>query len=300
MQHLYIRSAPTLRVLDSAIPVAPSPRMHLVLPHLYDKPEYLSYYREKAAAGDFLLQDNSIFELKTVVGGDLLNFARCIGAQEVMIPEVLRDYKASMELMDKFFVECTADELMEFEYAAAVQGRNYAEVAKHYQVLTRNPYIRTIAIPFNLEFDSYGAHDEMNKQIGWNRFSIIHQLIEDGIWSTRHRHHLLGLYNPAELVAYHPANHLIPYMPFASIRSNDSSSAFWHAMYGTTFATDIGLAYKKIETHVDFDASYTNDHQFACFQHNANMIDMFLDGRGGGALLAKYMLMLNERKPGRR
>lgn len=294
MQHLYIRSAPMLRLLDTYIsPAAPAPRMHLTLPHLYNIPEYLAYYRACAANGEYLLQDNSIFELKTVVGGDLIDYARCINAKEVMIPEVLRDSYASLELAEQFFEERTADELVEFDYAAAVQGKTYKEVAKHYKLLADNPYIKTIAIPFNLEFDCNDVISEERKQSGWNRFSIINKLIQQDIWSNRKRHHLLGLYNPAELVAYHPAHRLIPYSAFASIRSNDSSSAFWHAMYGTTYALDVGLVYKKIETHVDFQATYTSEHQFNCFSQNAAIIDEYLAGKGGAGLLAEYRMLLN-------
>ncbi len=280
MEHMYILSVPLLERFKSS----PS---HLVLPHLYDDPLYLDTYRRFSKQGDWLMQDNSIFELRKIVPGDLINFARRINANEVVVPEVLRDSGGCIEKTAEFFDKIGTEDRERFQFAAAIQGRSFSELAYHYKIINEEfPEIKTFCIVFDYEFDAFGDVDETKRQSGWNRFSIIWRLVEEKVWNPRKNHHLLGLFNPAELAMYR--KHFSPVV-WSSIRSNDSSSCFWHSVYGVRFSSDIGLLYKKIETHVDFSVKFDHAEQKAFFWLNRDLMEQFRSGVGGTRLWERYV-----------
>lgn len=277
MNLMYIMSVPLLRKLKSSM-------CHLVLPHLYDTIEgYVKTYKQFSKKGDFLMQDNSLFELKEVVGGDLIDFARRIKATEVVIPEVLRDTDASIDAVKRFLNSCAYLKYKnQFQWALVLQGKSFKDLKRYYQYaryLRSHGMIHTICIPFNFEFDAYGYYDEDRRQSGWNRFSIIHRLIMEKCWDTSIDHHLLGLYNPAELSMY---------SKIQGIRSNDSSSCFWHSLYGVRYSKDAGLFFRKIETHVDFTRDFTHSAQYELFELNKSILWGFIRGREGNLLKKKY------------
>jgi hypothetical protein len=277
MTHMYILPAPLIESHRQS-------NMHLVLPHLYDVVAgYVESYRKLVAQGDFLLQDNSIFELKHVVPGDLIDFAQMISASQVMVPEVLRDTNGSMDAASVFFTDRRV-KAWGGSLAACVQGKSYTDIASHYRWLCNEGRVKTISIPFNFEFDAVGDVSESKKQHGWNRFSLINRLVQEGVWRCDKSHHLLGLYNPAELAMYR----LFPVETQRSIRSNDSSSCFWHSLYGVRYDMQIGLPYKKIETHVDFETEFEYDCQEIAFNLNVVQMQAFAQGIGGSELLKWY------------
>ncbi len=301
MQHMFIISTPMISLLKMS-------KYHLVLPHLYKSTAYLETYKRFSREGDFLLQDNSIFELKDCCNGDLLDFGKQIGASCIMTPEVLRDSKACIERTEAFLAQAVSQRSVEdpsFTFAAAVQGKNYQEIKEHYLHLSRDARIAIIAIPFNFEFDAYGCVSEEKKQAGWNRFSIIQRLLLDKVWDCNKKHHLLGLYNPAELSCYHAPDiyfdrffmdDLDAYDAFLdSILSNDSSSCYWHSLYGCSFYEESGLLYKKIESHVDFDSEFTSTMQKVVYIKNVGVILGYITGTARAFnLIKRYQSWLRE------
>lgn len=281
MKHMYIVSSPMVEELVK------EHTHHLVLPHLYERyPEYVEAYRKLADAGAYILQDNSIFELKETVGGkSLVEYAREINATCVMVPEVLRNAEACILAMEAFFKK---EDAAEFKWAACVQGKTYAEIRDHYRILAADPRIDTIAIAFNYEFDAFDNVDEMKRQRGWNRFSIVWRLMMENVWNPSKNHHLLGLFNPAELAMYHPSKGILQQVSYDSIKTNDSSSCYWHSLYGVGYSSLIGLPYKKIESHVDFGSHYEHKLQRDLYKHNSGLIEGFLIGAGAEKMAAMY------------
>jgi hypothetical protein len=291
MKHMYICSSPV------AEKFLKREHYHLVLPHLYDTvPGYLDFYKKRSAQGDFILQDNSLFELKECVSGDLIKYADRVGATEVMVPEVLRDAEASIAVKDNFF-DCALRGKGKYQFAATLQGKSYAELRRHYVNLSDDPRISTIAIPFNFEFDKDDR--DVSRRSGWHRFSIIWRLVKEGVWNTHKAHHLLGLYDPIELAAYHPDNALLSWSTYNSIRSNDSSSVFWHSLYGVSFIQKYGLPYFKIESHVNFKVSFYHPLQSRLFKKNKRILERYLDGTAGDSqalLFECYLTASGERE----
>lgn len=286
MEHMYIISSPMIGIL-------PISNHHIVLPHLYDTtPGYLDAYKKLSDSGDFIMQDNSIFELKQVVAGDLIDFGKRVGASEIVVPEVLRDFKTSRDRQQDFFgsraYNCNSGS---FWYAAVIQGKSYSELVKHYNWLASIDEVDTIGISFNYEFDAFGDRNEEKRHSGWNRFSIIRRMMKDRVWDSTKTHHLLGMYNPAELSAYYRIcdERYEPSDFLNSIRSNDSSSCFWHSLYGVKFELQSGFLYKKIETHVDFNSCYTDQSQINFFNFNSVCIEKWRKGKGGSDLWQRYL-----------
>jgi len=285
MVHMFIVSTPMIPNLRLS-------SMHLVLPHLYHDENYVKIYRTLSMQGNLLLQDNSIFELKDVVAGDLIDYGKAISATYIMVPEVLRDSRQCIDKMEDFFAKLPSADKTAFKFAAAVQGKDYNEIKEHYRRLAYDERIDLIAIPFNFEFDAYGVRDEERKQAGYNRYSIIRRLSEDGAWRLAKDHHLLGLYNPAELSMYSTGRTKVGVM--SSILSNDSSSCFWHSLYGVHYSIEDGLLYQKIESKVDFSVKYTSRLQYKLFERNAKIINGYLQGIGGESLERKYLRWIKE------
>lgn len=73
--------------------------IHLLLSHLVKAyPEYERHYSERATAGDYLILDNSAHEFGVGNGmAELMAQARALGAEEVVVPDVLFDWRATVE-----------------------------------------------------------------------------------------------------------------------------------------------------------------------------------------------------------
>lgn len=278
---MFILGVPVLSRLKSS-------SYHLTLPHLYDKyPDYVEFYKRVSKQGDFIMQDNSIFELESSKD-NLLDYAYRVRANEVVVPEVLRNASASLSSMEKFFKRNKGRiDDNRYQFAAVIQGKSFEELLYHYSVLSRDERISTICIPFNFEFDAFDHVNEMMRQNGWNRFSIVWRLVELSKWNVGKQHHLLGLFNPAELAMYGKAFKQSPSV-VSSIRSNDSSSVFWHSLYGIRFSAEYGLLYKKVETKVQFDADF-NEVQESIFRLNSRIVGLFQSGIGGNAIWDRYI-----------
>ncbi len=282
MQHMRIVSTPL-------VPKVSKDYMHLVLPHLFDKvPHYLELYRQLSVQGAFIMMDNSIFELKEAVTGDMiLECGRKVLATELVIPEVLRNPEESKKVAKEFLHSLTEEDKLQFRFAAVTQGSSYEEVVEHYKWLCDQEDIRTICIPFNFEFDAFGTRDETRRQKGWNRFSIIYRMVQEGVWNESKRHHLLGLYNPAELAQYN--KFVLTDAIASSIRSNDSSSIFWHSLHGVEYDLGFGLPYKKITTEVDFHQGYDLKSQYESFDKNSEIMGAYIKGHEGYLLTKRYL-----------
>jgi hypothetical protein len=79
--------------------------IHLVLAHLLGDPAYYEFYKERRAAGDYLILDNGAHEhARPLKMPELLARAERLGAHEVVLPDVQTDSVATLhELMDALY-----------------------------------------------------------------------------------------------------------------------------------------------------------------------------------------------------
>lgn len=266
----------------------------LTLPHLYSSQDYCQFHQTHLidhgirAENSFVMQDNSIFELRESAP-DLLAAADCFAVtdedyvvpmvDEIVVPEVLRDMKQSVLLKDQFLKNLLPSDLEKYRFAAVVQGTSYREVKDHYVNLSHDDTIATIAIPFDFAFSAFrDAEEDSMRRLGYCRFTILRRLYEDGVFNPKKHHHLLGLYDPIELMFH---NLYQPAELRSAIRSNDSSCCFWHTVHGVVIA----LYYEKIRSHVDFSLSLSDNYSRLWYT-NAQTILNFAQATSLGSVMS--------------
>jgi len=234
-------------------------RFHLILPHLHkDHPDYKSFYVERARLGDFVMMDNSFFELhetgEVLSHEFLISEANDMGCSEVVAPEVLGDVSGSVKELEEFLYQSSKLK-SRVPVAAVLQGSTLDELVQYFFELNENysDDISCIAIPFALDFhhnDSALEESHTMRRV-INRQKLITAINDKINWDNNNTEetitpipvHLLGLADPVELLAY---------KNISWIRSNDSSTAYIHGS-NNILITDKGLPGEKIKAKVDFN-----------------------------------------------
>jgi len=247
---------------------------HLILPHVCEESEqYKTFYKQRAQQKDFVMLDNSIFELEYAYEGDkFIDLALETGVSEVVVPEVLRNRKESLKKTEKFLtlIHSRFPLFFPFRLAATVQGETFDEMAEHIKELYKIKEINTICIPFDLDYESlYMCFYSKTLRRVVNRINFVAWMREMGY--VEKEVHLLGLSDGVELQVYKEEKY-----PF--IRSNDSSSAFVHGYYCLKYTVK-GLPVEKIEKKLDFSLKGPlSCLQRECIEHNISMLKAFVNG----------------------
>lgn len=249
---------------------------HLILPHLFKEfPAYREFYRYRAQQGDFVLQDNSVFELGHSLSADMLiEEANLIGASEMSACEVLSNslesYKAAIHTVERSVKLGNKIPLL-----AVVQGESLSSFINYFFSLNSISEISSLGLPFDLDylegenhlFTDYDSLKSRTLRRVLNRWRLVEILDEEAkkrnvtIKST----HLMGLSDGMELQKY---------KNYYWIRSNDSSSAYVHGAAGFRY-TDRGLPCEKISRKLDFSSSLTNDEQIDDVLYNIDKLKEF-------------------------
>lgn len=249
-------------------------KFHLILPHLYDKyPAYYEFYKFRATQGDFILQDNSVFELgESLDVNYLIETANKIGATEMSTAEVLgsseQSYAAVMDTVERSQKLGSTIPLL-----AVVQGETLELFVDQFFKLNSNPDISTLGIPFDVEhlFTGWELHFNSIRSLTLRRVLSRWQLINvlnfhsKATGVTIKPTHLMGLADGVELQNYDT----IPW-----VRSNDSSSAYVHGLAGILYS-DRGLPCEKISTKLDFSTIAKTDTQHKAITHNITQLLQF-------------------------
>jgi hypothetical protein len=252
---------------------------HLVLPHLIKQfPKYKEFYRKRAAEGDFVLLDNSIFELdKPLEDDELVDIYLENGFSEVVAPETINDSLKSAVQLDKFLNRILQRGLR-IPVLAMIQGRNFSGMLGYAEELNGVKEITTLGVPFRLEEVDEDVSNIVSLTLKrvFARWNFLDQLNDYGIkYDTYFKAlHLMGLSDAFELQKYNKGNYKC-----LKIRSNDSSSAFIHGGRELLY-TDRGLPCEKISSKLDFTQDLHNIDSYelvlkASINHNIKMIKKF-------------------------
>lgn len=117
---------------------------HLVLPHLLVNDMTYGEFYTTTATGHKIL-DNGVAEGVDFNWGGLVDMAHYIGAQEIVIPDVMGDCDRTIELARKF--EKTARRNSKFDYMGVVQGKSYSEIVKCLHYFVTQDWITVLAVP---------------------------------------------------------------------------------------------------------------------------------------------------------
>lgn len=234
---------------------------HLVLPHLYDDPRYKEFYKDKCNSGDFVTQDNSVFELTNSLPIEvLIEKGNDIGVSEVVVKEVLGNGELNyLEILNS--LEYCSKVNNKIPLMAVVQGSNIDSFIDYFFRINEINEISSLSIPFAIDYtpgnmnliSTYNSLKSLTMRRFLNRCEVVKLIDQEAkkrnvkIKDT----HLLGLSDGVELQFY---------KNYSWIRSNDSSSAFVHGAAGILY-TEKGLPCEKISTKLDFNYKLTTEDQ---------------------------------------
>jgi hypothetical protein len=201
--------------------VAACGSIDMALTHLALRyPRYAAYYAARAAAGYTVILDNGAYELEDTLGSGLapapvLTAAKLTSAAEVVCTDVPYDGTATIAATRQF-LDHAAEVTHDVRFMAVPQGSTRAEWLACYETLAGLPGVHSIGL------------SKLSVPRCWDAGIAAARL---ACASELHRHgpppkplHLLGGDRclPAELRAHRERGHVC-------VRSNDSSTAFWHA-----------------------------------------------------------------------
>ncbi len=277
MESAFIVSIPDLELLECI-----KNTYHLVLPHLYDSEDYRTFYKTRAGWGDWVIQDNSCFELPPdeALQLDLYGSADRIAASEIVVPEYPWDCNKTIERCEQF-LDRSGNRLTDYPLMGIVHADDWEHLKKCYQYFSKNHWIASIGLTYRYKRDAFDRIDERLYGLGWYRFSIIRRLIAEKIWNYDKPHHLFGMLNPAEFSVY---NSLFPHI---NIRGFDTSYVYTASYFGVQFDEDYG-ACRKINQPIDFEWNYDYVYQNNTFWKNVELVRMFCRGIAPQVFLSLY------------
>lgn len=205
--------------------------MHLCLAQLMNNEDYVTFYRERSKAGDYIILDNGAHESYTTEFVQLLDRASEIGAQEVVMSDVpfnssltATNFNTIMSFLDhdwkmqELVTNCGNPRFMFVPQVALIDGsfERFIDLARYMikqAVRVKTNWLKfTIGIPLMYEAVKGGLYSILDR-ITW--------MVED----TDIEVHLLGwsrdLITPIDIAHDYPG-----------VRSCDSAKPFVFAKYG--------------------------------------------------------------------
>lgn len=119
---------------------------HMVLPSELSRQSYKNGYRYLDPT-NFIILDNGIAEGTSYGMIDLLDMARDIGANEIVVPDVIGDGLATVELVKRFEEGLLARTLDKYTWMAVAQGRTFSELYSCIEWYLSQDWINTIGFP---------------------------------------------------------------------------------------------------------------------------------------------------------
>jgi len=239
--------------------------MHFLLAHIALKNEkYCDFYKKRREQGDYIIMDNSNFELGNPLSiKDVLKAADVVGAQEVVIPDHYGDTKATIQEANYFVKYLKENRLLnKYKLQGVPQGRTKEEWRECYEAFLYIPEIETIGLSYTATrvFKDWGSDNDET----YIRPALLHWL-KKTYGAGRKYYHCLGVANnPIEisLLARHDS----------FMRSIDSTVAFLHGMNGIKFDEKRGLLQDRLRDKLDFDVKNVSKENLDIIQHNVNCI----------------------------
>ena len=189
----------------------------LAIPELMERRMYAGMYTRVAALGDFVVLDNGIAEKKPAEPALLLEYAKRLKANEVVLPDVLTDAKETVKAVETFLRQ---DAPLNYSFMAVAQGTKISDYLWCVERFANISFIQTIGIPRH-----------MLETIGQRacRIDLARKIHDE--YPQRFEIHLLGT-NPVWL---HEVKSVAKYAPH--IRSVDTSMPFSYALAGEVLET---------------------------------------------------------------
>jgi len=200
---------------------------HLILAHLCENKQYFSFYFKRAKKGDYVILDNSWYELgHSLELHTLIDIANKIGACELVVPEL--DNVSTQEYIS-YIQSILLETKSKFagKIHVVLKGQSFSDYVECFVGLNNIEGVDVIGIPVGM-----GRRDEffkyLQKELRKRKIKIQKEI------------HLLGLRYPRELVFFRKI-----------ARSVDTSIAVWSGIWGMRIF-EFGFCYDKLPAPVDF------------------------------------------------
>lgn len=228
---------------------------HLLLAHLLDDDAYASFYRKRQEAGDFIIIDNGAFENKVPLPVDkyykLVNDSG-ITPDVVVAPDYpFEDWEKTVDSTRDFvasygnYFDINRTNVMAVPQSVKGDHLGWIKAYSEFALLEDVEFIGMSILGIPNAFCSLTGTDA----ITYNRVFASIYLKENELVCDK-KHHYLGCDEPRELLMQKLIG--VAY-------SNDSSTAFWHAINGISFdKTASGLVDGKTKIPVDFDIPFNS------------------------------------------
>lgn len=239
---------------------------HLVLAHLVDRdPEYAAYYAGRNQLGEYVMMDNSAYELHEPYSPDkLLELARKCVADAIVLPDYpFQPASKTIEAAEKFAPVFKAEGYHTFFVPQSQQGA-LGDWIYAYEYAANNPDIDIIGMSI------LGVPNALpNIAPAYARVVMTSLLQSKGIFSSKY-HHYLGL-NAG------PGLEIPSLLRMNALHSIDSSGPVWAGIFGHAYSTEYDSlqAAKKLKSVVDFNLPLTKD--AATIKRIRNNIDLTLE-----------------------
>lgn len=215
---------------------------------------YEKIYREHYQRSlNYKIMDNGVYENpenKPADAHDIMQIAQELDVDEIILPDVIRDIRSTMQVLRDFFDVTSRQERNGFKLMAVPQGENPSEWCACYSnIIEEYPEVKVIGIPVWLE------------KAFRMRVQTVYYLLRRGNWSYNHEYHLLGLDYYGELWAY----------PKNLIRSVDTSLPFSRAIAGQDIFFNSAIA--SPDNHKRISVTYhMNDRELANTKIEVNIL----------------------------
>ncbi len=219
----------------------------IVMAHLIlDSKEYLALIREIKSRGIYIVLDNSTPYLgKSVSHSNLLECIKLVNPDEVILPDVINDYKETIKLTEEF-IKILPDK-GNIKFMAVPQGKTLKEYIKCYKSFSQNPLVDSIGLSFSVS-DLF-SNRLPNKDITY-RENLINLLVDKNILNYSIPHHLLGLADSGNV-------ELKRLSKYSFIKRSDSNAGYKTANSNILLVNN--KHYSKPNEPIDFFAKFDKE-----------------------------------------
>lgn len=259
------------------LPCTLKSKTHLVLAHLVDQDEdYAQFYANASLVGDFIMMDNSAYELKVPYAPEkLIELAFKCGAHAVVLPDYpFQPAQVTIDAAMKYIPLFKEAGLSTFFVPQSQKG-DLEDWIRGYEWAANNPDIDIIGMSI------LGIPNALDKIDPTYARVVMTQLLQDrGVFAHDKHHHYLGLNSG-------PALEIPSLLRMKALDTIDSSGPIWTAILGHEYTenADSYMSVRKPKLPVDFHIKKTKDAAtLVRIEHNLELTQSLFEDSDGVAV----------------
>ena len=161
---------------------------------------YREFFLGEQQRGAAIIVDNGVFDLgESLRTDDLVRAARAVRAEEIILPDVMRDGEATMQAADRAATQIL-DLSDEFRLCVVIHGADDAQWRRCYDHFTSAGYASAVAFPASRQ-------KEPSRELSKNRAAATRYLADHGLVDPARTYRLLGLGRTGHLELFEQREH---------------------------------------------------------------------------------------------